>query len=77
MRHGGNHLKASPIRIFVVDDEQWRTRRESVLTHINEMNKKRGMTSWVDGTFNTFADDALKCFREHHRPAEGCIDYWR
>lgn len=75
MAHGGARLKASPIRIYVIKDEEWATKREKVIEHINELNKNVGMTAWVDEAFNTFSEDALKCFRVHHRPSEGCIDY--
>ncbi len=76
MAHGGARLKTSPIRIFKVDSEEWATKRQRIIDHINELNKKAGMTAWVDESFNTFSEDALKCFRAHHRPAAGCIDYW-
>lgn len=76
MAHGGVQLKASPIQIYMVSDHDWETKREDVITNIMEKVKGSGMTAEFDGAFNTFQDDALRCFREHHRPPEGCIDYW-
>jgi hypothetical protein len=76
MAHGGVRLKASPIIIYVISKEEWATKRHNVIANINERNKRVGMTTWVDESFNTYQEDALRCFREHHRPQEGCIDNW-
>lgn len=76
MAHGGAHLKASPLRIYKVDAEEWATKKDKVIEHINELNRRAGMTTWVNEAHNTYLDDAMRCFRAHHRPKEGCIDYW-
>jgi hypothetical protein len=44
-----------------------------------EEGKEVGLDPWVGEAFNTFAEDALKCYSQHKRPDYGagkpCIDY--
>lgn len=76
MSHGGDHLKASPIRIYVVLEKEWSTNRAGVLKLINNENRKVGLDAEVSEAMNTYSEDALRCFSDHHRPQQGCIDYW-
>lgn len=76
MEHGGANISASPMRLMAVDDNDWRTNREKVLAQVNQENKKVGFDAWVYEAMNTYADDALRCYRAHHRPEDGCIDWW-
>jgi hypothetical protein len=76
MGHGGKQLHHSPMRIAVVDDEKWALNRDEVLKTIQAENKRVGLADWAYENMNTFAEDALKCYSQHHRPKEGCIDYW-
>lgn len=74
--HGGVDLRHSPFRLMHVDDVHWMTDRDNVIKAINDENKKVGFDAWVSEAVNTYEEDALKCYSAHHRPKEGCIDYW-
>lgn len=67
------------MRIAVVDDMEYAYSREEVLKRLMEEGKEVGLDPWVGEAFNTFADDALKCYSQHRRPDYGqgkpCIDY--
>lgn len=76
MGHGGAQLQTSPFRLPVVDDDEWKNDRAKIIDLLNAENKKVGFDAWVAEATNTYAEDALRCYKEHHRPAEGCIDYW-
>lgn len=76
MGHGSSHMNQSPFRLINVDDLEWATERERLIRLINTENKKVGFDGWVYESMNTFADDALKCYSAHHRPKQGCIDWW-
>lgn len=76
MEHGGEQLPHSPMRVCVVSDQEWSTDRAGVLKLIHSENKKVGLDAWVSEAVNTFEEDAMRCYREHHRPEEGCIDWW-
>ena len=77
MAHGGRDLQASPMRIAQVDDEVWANEddRQAIIAKINEENKRVGYDAWVYESHSTFAEDALRCYSQHHRPTQGCIDY--
>lgn len=74
MAHGGPAL--NPMRIGVVDDHEWQHNRANVMATINVENKKVGFDAWAYEAMSTYADDALKCYRAHHRPTGACIDWW-
>jgi len=87
MAHGGRDLHHSPMRLVHIEpdgtrtsDEVWEKDREKILKKLNEENKKVGMASWAYESMNTYAEDALRCYRDHRRPDLGagnpCIDYW-
>jgi hypothetical protein len=76
MGHGDSHLQASPFRLAAVEDDEWQNDRERVIKLLNSENKKVGFDAWVYEATNTYAEDALRCYSDHHRPKEGCIDYW-
>lgn len=76
MAHGGVKLRASPMQVYKVDDLEWQMHPEKVIQHVNEMSRRQGMTNWVNESFNTYQEDALRCFKKHGRPQHGCIDYW-
>lgn len=60
-----------------VPDENWRDRevREQILAKIREGVGAEGLGSEAYAVRNTFQEEALKCFRAHSRPQDGCIDY--
>ena len=76
MGHGSAAMANSPFRLMDVDDEKWRTERQSVIDTVNKENKKVGFDAWVYESQSTYSEDALKCYRAHHRPKGACID-WR
>jgi len=76
MAHGGASLTRSPMRVAVVEDKDWEHHREAIIKRLNESMKEVGFAPWVNEAMNTYAEDALKCYSVHHRPKEGCIDYW-
>lgn len=85
MAHGGRDIHHSPMRLVKIEpdgprtsDEVWEKDREEILKRLNMENKKVGMSAWVYEAMNTYAEDALTCYKRHHRPDEGspCIDYW-
>lgn len=76
MEHGGRDLRASPMRIAVVPDIKWATDREEIIKQINNENRKVGFDAWVYEATNTYSEDALRCYSDHHRPKQGCIDWW-
>jgi hypothetical protein len=76
MGHGAALMENSPFRLMHVPDDEWNNDSEGVIKAINEANKKVGLDAWVYESVNTYAEDALKCYAAHHRPKEGCIDWW-
>lgn len=76
MGHGSSSLQTSPFRLPYVDDLEWANDRENVIKVINAENKKVGFDAWVYEATNTYAEDALRCYSDHHRPKQGCIDWW-
>lgn len=76
MGHGSSSMENSPFRLMHIPDEEWNADKQGVIKAINAENKKVGMDAWVYESHNTYAEDALRCYVEHQRPKEGCIDYW-
>jgi hypothetical protein len=79
MGHGGKHLTSLPMRLAFVDDLEYAYGKDDVLKKLAEEGKAVGFDPWVGEAFNTFAEDALKCYSTHRRPDYGagkpCIDY--
>ena len=88
MGHAGRDVQRSPMRLVKIEpdpnrmlssDEVWETDRENVLKQLNDENKKVGFSSWAYEAMNSYAEDALICYRRHDRPDLGngkpCIDY--
>lgn len=85
MAHGGVNLPFSPLRLIPIlgkdnkplPDKLYFEGKEEILKKINEIAvKEPGFEGWAYEAMNTFQEDALKCYRQHHRPEAGCIDYW-
>jgi hypothetical protein len=74
MAHGG--AATLPMRLAHVDDMDYAYSRDEVLARLREEGKAVGFEPWVGEAINTFQEDAMRCYRNHHRPKEGCID-WR
>lgn len=68
----------SPFRLFHVPDEDWADpeKRKGAIAQMNQENKEAGFDGWVYDSHNTFKEDAMKCYNQHSRPKQGCID-WR
>ena len=79
MAHGGSQLRTSPFRLAKgISENRWQIpeEREKILAAVNQENKRVGFDLWVAEALDTYGEDALRCYRDHHRPKEGCID-WR
>lgn len=86
MSHGGERLETSPFSLAHVDDAIWNdsddlkrsVNRKNVLEQLQKTNKSVGHDVWAYEAINTFEEDAMRCWRDHHRPEEGkpCIDFW-
>ena len=76
MGHGDASMMTSPFRLAHVDDEEWANNRKGVIQQLNESNKSVGLDSWVYEAVDTYKVDAGRCYKEHGRPKEGCIDWW-
>jgi hypothetical protein len=79
MAHGGIQLSTSPFRLAKdIPENRWAIpeERAKIIELVNKENKRVGFDAWVSEAIDTYADDALKCFRQHHRPPEACIDWW-
>jgi hypothetical protein len=78
MAHGGEQLQFAPFRLAHVEDRDWIRSRDEVLKRFAAENKKVGFEAWAYEAINTFEEDAMRCYNEHHRPSEGrpCIDFW-
>ena len=76
MAHGGVELRSSPMRVAVTTKREWATDRAKVIKRVNEENLKVGFDAWVSEAVNTYAEDAMHCYRRHHRPEQGCVDWW-
>lgn len=59
-----------------VPDEDWKNpeRRQAIIQQATA--RTTGLESEFYATKNTFEYDAMKCYGQHGRPDEGCID-WR
>lgn len=65
-------------KLAQVDTKDWddNAKRAAILEQIKTaVEKSTGMPSEWYETKNTYQADALKCYSQHHRPTEGCIDY--
>ncbi len=60
-----------------VEKEKWddESVRQEILKRIGKPEKETGFGGEFYAAKNTFAEDAMKCFNEHGRPKQGCIDY--
>lgn len=77
-----NHAGATPEphlgNLIGVEDRHWKdkTKRDEILRQIKEGT--RGIAE-LDADFydtkNTFQEDAMRCFKAHQRPQDGCPDY--
>lgn len=66
-RHFGN--------LATVGDAQWRddSTRQQIIDQIR--SKTTGLEGEYYAAKNTFEADAMKCYNQHRRPDEGCIDW--
>jgi hypothetical protein len=83
MAHGSASLVMSPFERFDAKEQEWncpdlekrKSNREDLLRQINQKAKEKGFDRWVYDSMDTYREDALRCYRSHHRPTQGCIDY--
>lgn len=62
--------------LMKVENRDWEKNKSAILNQLKAPTKDGGFGEpWIQDSHNTYLDDALKCFRRHHRPTEGCIDY--
>lgn len=65
-------------KLATVPTADWEntTKRRAIEAEIKAaVQGNTGFPSEYYATRNTYQADALKCYSEHHRPKEGCIDY--
>lgn len=74
MAHGGE--ATLPLSLMHVSEKDWFENREQIIERINEEHKATGFDGWVYEAMNTYLDDAMKCYNQHGRPKQGCIDWW-
>ena len=75
MAHGTLKAHFSPFRLISFSDIDWRKDRARCIKLMNEENKKSGFNLWIEEAADTYAEDAMRCFSDHHRPQDGCIDW--
>lgn len=65
-------------RLYVFPQQYWDRFKKDLIEQIRDRSGAKGLAAadpeYYD-TQNTFRDDAMKCFQQHHRPADGCSDY--
>jgi hypothetical protein len=79
MGHGGAQMEMSPFRLAKdISEARWAIpeERQKIIELVNRENKRVGFDAWVKEAIDTYGEDALRCYSDHHRPKEGCIDWW-
>lgn len=64
--------------LVAVAEEDWKKEevRDSILKEINDKaNMGKGLGQDNYALRDTFVEDAAKCFAQHNRPQDGCIDW--
>lgn len=75
MAHGGN--ETLPFSLMTVSEEDWNKNRTEIIKGISEKHQKTiDFNGYIIDSMNTFKEDAMLCYNRHHRPPEGCPDYW-
>lgn len=69
--HGLPDTAVGSIKVFPVTLETWE--RLDVVTEVKK--ELADFTGMLFEESSYYKDEALKCFSEHHRPSEGCVDY--
>ena len=81
----GEHLIGDRLMLFALNDvngrpittEQYNSNKEEIIKRFNAgMTRRTGLDAWVYEDRKTYAEEAMKCFNEHHRPTQTCIDWW-
>jgi hypothetical protein len=83
MRKGGHDGDNVVLPPAVVSKKQWDNQRvrDALLKEIRQRTTGtkfgggQGIDLEVYASFDTFKEEAQKCFNQHGRPKEGCIDY--
>lgn len=79
MAHGGVELQRSPFRLVKdIPENRWAIpeERDKIIALLNSDNKRVGLDLWVSEAMDTYREDAGRCYNDHNRPKQGCID-WR
>jgi hypothetical protein len=76
MGHGSATLTHTPFILRKVNEWEWATEREAIIVKLNEEAKTTGFDGWAYESHNQYLEDAMKCYRQHHRPVDSCSDYW-
>ena len=83
MRHNMRDWRAHgagatlPLSLMRVSEEDWSKNRAEIIKGINEQHQQSaGLEGYIVDSMNTFKEDAMLCYNRHHRPPEGCPDYW-
>jgi len=70
------HQDGAVATLMHIEDRHWDLYRDQIIAKINEAAKQTGFDGWFYEAHNTYKEDALRCYSQHHRPKQGCIDYW-
>lgn len=75
--HGALRIGGADEEIAVVDIDDLEWMRGDIRDEILSRFKHQwsGFEPELYATRSTFHEDALRCFGQHHRPKEGCLDY--
>lgn len=64
--------------LYMFPQAYWDRFKKDIIDQIRNRSGAKGLAN-ADPTYydtqNTFREDAMKCFQQHFRPAEGCSDY--
>lgn len=74
MKHGGE--ETLPLSLMYISEKTWAEEKDDVIKQINMEHKATGFDGWVYESMSTYKEDALRCYSAHHRPKDGCIDWW-
>lgn len=65
-------------KLALVEEAVWHDpyKRQAVLEQIKKaVEKSTGFPSEWYATRDTYREDAMRCYKQHSRPKQGCIDY--
>jgi hypothetical protein len=73
-----DHQRDGVASLMHVEDRDWELHRGPILDKMKQKSDEFGGFGepWIKDAQNTYMEDAMKCYRQHGRPQEGCTDWW-